>query len=757
MESIKITDLSNFKQTRTNDLTDKTLTTRKSQTSTWLKAGLVLLTSTSLYWLSKIVTGFSQLSSKMLNDTDNDNALVSYRTSVLSRLIGPDTDLHHVKSYPITESNASACEFKRTSSHRALFDESAYGIVLANLPDSTCLEAQSIGAAFSLALLNPVPMLLSSLMCMPHALATEVSKNSFPNVLNLTTMVDEGYGFEIVGPALDHLSYGSCAPGDINGDGYPDLLVVFTMANGLKNNFTAEIYAIFGGKSFGKQLNVTQAVMKGNGFKIISANITDNLTLPHNCKLGNLKGSDLGGAFAVVAQGANDNRGKVYVIFNQHHFNSTVNLANLDGTNGFSIIDSSLQASEFGKIISNVGKINLAQPMFDAFAVGEPFFNNSQGAGFIIYGGDYSIDKGFPSEISLPFNDSSLGFSIYGSDANADLSYSITGLTNLTGLEKDSFMICGHGQDICYVIYSANQFPSILDLNTLNGKNGFRLHADDSKAFGATTNSVFNINGRSRTSLVISDWAASYSNVSNSGSVYVVFGKPTFPADYNLGKLGGKNGFRIDGVVENESIRVGCTVDINGDERGDVILITNSDDTANNPDYVLYGQDSHYRFQSPMNVSLINNERGFTIASVVKDTGVTRKYCHGLGDIENRNANNLVIDVQTQIDSNNTVLYNKLYVIRGIPARTTTSTPTSSSTTSTPSRSSSSSEPSSHKGRYIGFAIGAGVTACVAFGGYYYYKNRQKVEGIPELKDEDSRLLAFSNQEDYQYQSTNIQ
>ena len=93
----------------------------------------------------------------------------------------------------------------------------------------------------------------------------------------------------------------------------------------------------------------------------------------------------------------------------------------------------------------------------------------------------------------------------------------------------------------------------------------------------------------------------------NSGSSYVVFGKPSgFPAALELSSLNGNNGFRLDGVASgNEAAFRWRRGDVNGDGFSDVII------SGAGQVHVVFGKSSG--FAAATDLSALDGISGFRI------------------------------------------------------------------------------------------------------------------------------------------------
>jgi len=158
---------------------------------------------------------------------------------------------------------------------------------------------------------------------------------------------------------------------------------------------------------------------------------------------------------------------------------------------------------------------------------------------------------------------------------------------------------------------------TVIDLSRLNGNDGFRL--DGAAQYDYSGRSVSNagdVNGDGFDDVIIGASGAD-PNGKGSGSSYIVFGKSSgFEASMNLSRLDGSNGFRLDGVSENNSFgrSVSSAGDVNGDGCDDLIIGAVgviSDGRASGSSYVVFGKKSV--FDATIDLSSLDGKNGFRL------------------------------------------------------------------------------------------------------------------------------------------------
>ncbi|MBH8561383.1 FG-GAP repeat protein [Nostoc sp. CENA67] len=328
-------------------------------------------------------------------------------------------------------------------------------------------------------------------------------------------------------------------------------------------------------------------------------------------------------------------------------------LSTLNGNNGFVI--NGINAGDYsGFSVSNAGDIN--GDGIDDLIIGAP---NADPNGQFLAGESYVVfgsSSGFSASLDLSDLDGSNGFVINGIDAFDNSGFSVSNAGDINGDGIGDLIIGApyadpNGQSSAgksYVVFgSSSGFNGSFDLSSLDGSNGFVINgieADDS--LGKSVSSAGDINGDGIDDLIIGAPYADSNGQPFAGESYVVFGKSSgFSASFDLSSLDGSNGFVINGVDADRSGRfVSSAGDINGDGIDDLIIGAPYADSNGQPfageSYVVFGKSSG--FSATFNLSSLDGTNGFVINGVDVFDNSGRSASNG-GDINGDGFDDLII------------------------------------------------------------------------------------------------------------------
>ncbi|MEH6522095.1 beta strand repeat-containing protein [Sulfitobacter sp.] len=210
----------------------------------------------------------------------------------------------------------------------------------------------------------------------------------------------------------------------------------------------------------------------------------------------------------------------------------------------------------------------------------------------------------------------------------------------------------------------AGFFDGVLSLSALDGTNGFRIDGiDASDISGASVSSAGDVNGDGIDDLIIGAAGGD-----PSGESYVVFGDTGgFGSSLSLSALDGSNGFRIDGIdaIDNSGGSVSSAGDVNGDGIDDLIIGAIGGDPNGNANagesYVVFGDTGG--FSSSLSLSALDGTNGFRIDGIdgADQSGLS---VSSAGDVNGDGIDDLIIGA-TGGDPNGASYGGESYVVFG--------------------------------------------------------------------------------------------
>ncbi|MCM2506041.1 FG-GAP-like repeat-containing protein, partial [Aureimonas altamirensis] len=413
--------------------------------------------------------------------------------------------------------------------------------------------------------------------------------------------------FAIIGEGTGVYSgYSVAAAGDVNGDGFADIVL------GSYGSATGRAFVVFGRSAGGPA--VTLSALGTSGFQMTGEGGKAGFGVSG---IGDINGDGLAD-LVVGAPEYGTSTGRAYIVYGRTG-TSTIDLSAIAaGSGGFAITGS---ASDYlGSSVSAAGDVNgdgLADILIGAKGTG-----TATGRTYLIYGRSGS-GTGFTAGLAMGTN----GFAIVGDTASGQSGYSVSyaGDVNGDGLAD---MIVGSpavGSGKAFVIFGRTNAAAAIMLSALGASEGFAINGESAGDFaGLSVSYAGDVNGDGLADLIVGAYQNDGSG-NNAGRAYLVYGRTG--GTVNLSAIAqGSGGFAMFGESASSQTGIGVSYagDVNGDGFSDLIVGANGYSSNAGRAYVVFGGSTGPFYQTTVDAV------GTSAAETFQD-GASAKTIYALG------------------------------------------------------------------------------------------------------------------------------
>ena len=445
--------------------------------------------------------------------------------------------------------------------------------------------------------------------------------------------------------------------GDLNGDGFDDFLIgaMNGAASGNTNPHAGESYVVFGKGSWSNTPNFS--LLPNNldgisGFTLFGVD-ADDLSGRTVGRAGDVNGDGFDdlfiGADSADGQGnAKIDAGETYVVFGKSNWSDsrTVNLRELDGTNGFTLYGVD-PGDRSGSSVSGAGDVN--GDGYDDLLIGAPRaaaidnFRLEAGESYLVFG-----KPNWTNTASLTLNLATLdgvqGITLLGVNENDRSGAAVSGAGDVNGDGYADILIGAYQADgpgnakenagESYLIFGkpnwTNDSLLVLSPSNLNGTVGVTFYGNDlSDQSGQAVGAAGDINGDGFADVLISaPFAAAGGNLKpGAGETYVIFGKADWSSTPNRTlsptTLNGTVGITLFGAdpADFSGTTVSTAGDFNGDGFDDILIAAEAGDgfgnlTENAGESVVIFGKSNWKSTKTIDLGRLNGTNGLSIFGI---------------------------------------------------------------------------------------------------------------------------------------------
>lgn len=416
--------------------------------------------------------------------------------------------------------------------------------------------------------------------------------------VSLSTLVDDGAGYVILGAGSESAGTSVSNVGDVNGDGMVDLVVGSPNASP-SGSGSGSAYVVFG-KPNASTVQLGNVALGSGGFAIHGAKVNDFAGTSAR-GAGDVNGDGLADV-VVGAFGSDPNgglSGETFVVFGRGA-GKPVELQTLSMGLGAGFAIRGEAMSDFsGSAVSGAGDVNgdgLADVIIGAY--GSDIEGDTSGRAYVVFG-KTSVT---PVELTAVAAGTG-GFVIDGEQIADQVAGAVSGAGDVNGDGLEDVLVgsaridaVGEDSGRAYVVFGKQDGQPVKLSAVVGGTGGFAIDGQQVRDYaGFTLDAAGDVNGDGLDDVIVGAYGANPAG-DVSGRAYVVFGR-TSTSTVGLGDvMYGDGGFALDGEQEGDysAFAVGGAGDVNGDGLSDVIDGAFGNDAQGGDSgrvYVVFGGD----------------------------------------------------------------------------------------------------------------------------------------------------------------------
>ncbi len=362
--------------------------------------------------------------------------------------------------------------------------------------------------------------------------AVEAPQNIAASSFNLTGSADQYAGFVVQGG------------GDINGDGFDDVLVEAVYAS-YNHNHAGSVYVVFGQQAARSDASLASLADGTHGFRI-DGDQTDASLGVHLANLGDINGDGYADIAMTTLQSG------VHVLFGHDGpFNATTGIADLGGGKGFNVVGAQNVAAAGDFDGDGIVDLLVSSPTASLSAT-------NSGSVYLIFGQNGSLRGDL--NLANPSSGSVLRFD--GSAAGEQAGFTLAAAGDVNGDGYDDILIGAPGAHgfagSSYLVFGhARDAVSSVNLGTLNGSTGMRINGPAGGYSGLAVSAAGDINGDGYDDVLV---GAPETGSGHLGTSFLINGR-----DFN-------GGVTLQGTTGNDSLSGNAADQALVGGRGDDVL-----------------------------------------------------------------------------------------------------------------------------------------------------------------------------------------